>query len=128
MDLSFKNLLFNVSFTKMLPMKMKMSITQRKIPSGGTWYDAKKKLAALTEFFILVGKWFNIQYSLLNLSSNFWKTLVQLKFSILLWLFIRRENHSILNIAMVLMFTQRTHKDWKILRETLLLVWAEKNW
>lgn len=36
MDLSFKNVLFNVSITKMLPMKMKMSITQRKIPSGGT--------------------------------------------------------------------------------------------
>lgn len=36
MDLSFKNVLFNVSITKMLSMKMKMSITQRKIPSGGT--------------------------------------------------------------------------------------------
>ena len=36
MDLSFKNVLFNVFITKMLSMKMKMSITQRKIPSGGT--------------------------------------------------------------------------------------------
>lgn len=76
MDLSFKNVLFNVSITKMLSMKMKMSITQRKIPSGGTWCDAKKKLATLTEFIILVGKWFNLQHSLLNLSSTFWKTLV----------------------------------------------------